>query len=65
MFKYVIKKTVWKEYQSLYFNPKLPSSYLGPEKLYQLIKSQAKFKIGRQHVRKWLQDQDKRCKMQK
>ena len=29
-----IKMTDWKEYlSSLYFNPKLPSSYLGPEKL--------------------------------
>ena len=47
--------TNWKEYQSsLYFNPKLPSSYLGPEKLYQLVKSQAKFKIGRHRIRKWL-----------
>ena len=35
MFKFVIKMTNWKEYlSSLYFNPKLPSSYLGPEKLY-------------------------------
>ena len=51
--------TNWKEYlSSLYFNPKLPSSYLGPEKLYQLVKSQAKFKIGRHRIRKWLQDQE-------
>ena len=59
MFKFVIKMTNWKEYlSSLYFNPKLPSSYLGPEKLYQLVKSQAKFKIGRHGIRKWLQDQE-------
>ena len=51
--------TNWKEYlSSLYFNPKLPSSYLGPEKLYQLVKSQAKFNIGRHRIRKWLQDQE-------
>ena len=55
MFKFVIKMTNWKEYlSSLYFNPKLPSSYLGPEKLYQLVKSQAK----RHCIRKWLQDQE-------
>ena len=59
MFKFVIKMTNWKEYlSSLYFNPKLPSSYLGPEKLYQLVKSQAKFKIARHRIRKWLQDQE-------
>ena len=51
--------TNWKEYlSSLYFNPKLPFSYLGPEKLYQLVKSQAKFKKGRHRIRKWLQDQE-------
>ena len=51
--------TNWKEYlSSLYFNPKLPSSYLGPEKLYQLVKSQAEFKVGRHRIGKWLQDQE-------
>ena len=49
----------WKEYlSSLYFNPKLPFSYLGPEKPYQFVKSQGKFKIGRQRIRQWLQDQE-------
>ena len=44
MFKCVIKITDWKEYlSSLYFNPTLPSSYLGPEKLYQFVKSQGIF----------------------
>ena len=51
--------TDWKEYlSSLYFNPKLPSSYLGPIKLYQIVKSQGQFKIGRHCIRKWLQDQE-------
>ena len=59
MFKFVIKMTDWKEYlSSLYFNPKLPSSYLGSEKLYQIVKSHGRFKIGRQGIRKWLQEQD-------
>ena len=59
MLKFVIKMTDWKEYlSSLYFNPKLPSSYLGPEKLYQFVKSQGRFKIGRQRIRQWLQDQE-------
>ena len=47
MLKFVIKMTDWKEYlSSLYFNPKLPSSYLGPEKLYQFVKSQGRFKMA-------------------
>ena len=59
MFKLNKKMADWKEYlSSLYLNPKLPSSYLGPEKLYQIVKSQGKFKIGRHSIRKWLQDQE-------
>ena len=59
MFKFVIKMTDWKEYlSSLYFNPKLPSSYLGPEKLYQIVKCHGRFKIGRHRIGKWLQEQE-------
>ena len=51
--------TDWKQYlSSLYFNPNSPASYLGPEKLYQFVKSQGKYKIGRHRVRQWLQDQE-------
>ena len=58
MFKLVIKMTDWKEYlSSLYFIPKLPSSYLGSEKLNQIVKSKGQFKIGRHRIRQWLQDQ--------
>ena len=49
----------WKEYLStLYFDPESPASYLGPEKLYQYVKSEGKFKIGRHRIRQWLQDQE-------
>ena len=49
----------WKEYlSSLYFNPQSPGSFLGPEKLYQLVKSEGKYKIGRYRIRKWLQNQE-------
>lgn len=51
--------TDWRQYlSSLYFNPKSPASYLGPEKLYQIVKSQGQYKIGRHRIRKWLQDQE-------
>lgn len=51
--------TDWKQYlSSLYFNPKSPASYLGPEKLFQIVKSQGQYKIGRHRIRKWLQDQE-------
>ena len=42
----------------MHFNPKLPSSYLGPEKLYQIVKSHGRFKIGRHCISKWLQEQE-------
>ena len=43
---------------SIYFNPKHPASFAGPDKLYDVVKSEDKFKIGRYRIRKWLQDQD-------
>ena len=42
----------------MYSNPKLPSSYLEPIKLYQIFKSQGQFKICRHRIYKWLQDQE-------
>ena len=51
--------TDWKQYLStLYFDTRSPASYLGPEKLYQYVKSEGKFKIGRYRIRKWLQAQE-------
>ena len=55
----IIKMSNWKQHlSSLYFNSKIPASYLGPEKLYQIVKSQGKYKIDRHRIRKWLQDQE-------
>ena len=49
----------WKQYlSSLYFDPSSRSSFLGPEKLYQLVKSEGKFKIGRHRITKWLRNQE-------
>ena len=54
-----IKMSNWKQHlSSLYFNPKFPACYLGPEKLFQIVKSQGKYKIGRHRIRKWLQGQE-------
>ncbi|XP_053391513.1 uncharacterized protein LOC128554280 [Mercenaria mercenaria] len=48
----------WKQYlSSLYFDPNCPVSFAGVEKVYQYIKSQGKYKIGRPRIRKWLQSQ--------
>ncbi len=49
----------WKDYlTSIYFDPKYPGSFSGPGKLYNIVKSEGKFKIKKQDVRQWLQDQE-------
>ncbi len=49
----------WKDYlTSIYFDPKYPGSFSGPDKLYNIVKSEGKFKIKKQDVRQWLQDQE-------
>ena len=49
----------WTEYlNSIYFDPKNPASFSGPEKLYQFVKTEGKFKLGRPRIRQWLQDQE-------
>ena len=43
---------------SIYFDSNNPASSSGPEKLYQYVKAQGKYNIGRYRIRKWLQDQE-------
>ena len=33
--------------KSIYFDPKHPAAYSGPEKLYRIVKKEGKYKIGR------------------
>lgn len=49
----------WKDYlATIYFNPNHPASFSGPDKIYEVVKSESKYKIGRYRIRKWLQDQE-------
>jgi hypothetical protein len=49
----------WKTYlSSIYFDPKHPGSFSGPTKLYEAVKADGKYTIGRHRIRKWLQDQE-------
>lgn len=49
----------WKQYlPSLYFDLKSLAADREPENMYQIVKSQDKFKIGRHRIRKWLQGQE-------
>lgn len=46
----------WEKYlNKIYSDPKHPGSFLGPEKLYQAVKKDGKFRIGRYRIRKWLE----------
>lgn len=40
----------------LWYDPK--RGYSGPQKLYQIVKKEGKFKIGRGKIKQWLQNQD-------
>ena len=44
--------------ENIYFDPKSPASFTSPEKLYQVVKNQGKYKISRNNIKKWLKGQD-------
>ena len=45
----------WEKYlERIYKNPKHPGSFSGPEKLYQAVKHEGKFRISKGRISKWL-----------
>ena len=44
--------------ESLYFNPSLPGALTGSEQLYQAVKKEGKFKIGRNRIKRWLKNRE-------
>ena len=53
------KTDTWEDYLSkIYFDPRHPGSFKGPEKLHNVVKEEGKHKIGLHKIRKWLQDQE-------
>ncbi|XP_056002795.1 uncharacterized protein LOC130049366 [Ostrea edulis] len=44
--------------RELYYTPGNPGAYGGPEKLYQVVKLEGKYKIGRQRIRQFLNNED-------
>lgn len=44
--------------RELYYTPGKPRAYAGPEKLYQAVKKEGKFKIGRLRIRQFLNNED-------
>lgn len=47
--------------RELYYTPGKPGAYAGPEKLYQAVKQEGKYKIGRQRIRQFLNNEDSYC----
>lgn len=43
---------------SIYFDAKNPGSFTSPEKLYQIVRKQGKYKISRAKIKNWLREQD-------
>ncbi|OOZ07626.1 hypothetical protein BOW31_12870 [Solemya velum gill symbiont] len=49
----------WENYlNSIYFDPKHPASFGGPDKLYRTVKVEGRYRIGKERIRKWLQDRE-------
>lgn len=44
--------------RELYYTPGKPGAYVGPEKFYQAVKQEGKYKIGRQRIRQFLNNED-------
>lgn len=44
--------------RELYYTPGKPGAFAGPEKLYQAVKSEGKYKIGRQKIKQFLNNED-------
>ena len=44
--------------ESIYHDPSHPQNLTGPEMLYKVVLADGKFKICRDRIRKWLQDQE-------
>ena len=44
--------------RELYYTPGKPGAFAGPEKLYQAVKQDGKYKIGRRRIRQFLNNED-------
>ena len=48
----------WREYlKKMYFDPSIPGSFEGVNKLYEQVKKEGKFKLSKTKIKKWLQNQ--------
>ncbi|CAG2201393.1 unnamed protein product [Mytilus edulis] len=51
--------SAWEKYlKEIYFIPSNPASFSGPDKLYNYVQKEGKYKISKYKIRKWLQSQE-------
>ena len=49
----------WEEFlSSIYFDPRHPSSFAGPSKLYQEVKKHGRFNVLLSKIKQWVQNQN-------
>ena len=49
----------WQQYlKKIYYNPKHPDAFAGPQKLCKIVQDENIYNISRSKIRQWLQDQD-------
>ena len=49
----------WEKYlKTIYYDPKHPASFAGPQKLYKVVKEEGKYDIGMHRIRKFLHNQE-------
>jgi hypothetical protein len=49
----------WEDYlKTIYYDPKHPGAFSGPQKLYTVVKSEGKLDIGMHRIRKFLHNQE-------
>ena len=49
----------WEDYlKTIYYDPKHPASFAGPQKLYKVVKEEGKYNIGMHRIRQFLHNQE-------
>ena len=49
----------WEDYlKTIYYDPKHPGAFSGPQKLYKVVKSEGKFDVGMDRIRQFLHNQE-------
>lgn len=58
MLRVVVMTEISDYLEKIYFDTSRPAALSGPEKLYQIVKREGKYKISRNKIKQWLNDRD-------